>query len=267
MTNLDLEILELQGARWVEIRPGTKRPQGRDWQRAPRELADVTTPAVGLRLGQASAGIAAVDFDGESAVRYWDHEVGARLPHTVMWTSTRPGRFQMAVRVPEPDRGWIPTKFAHTTAPGEQLEWRYGTAQRGFQSVMPPSAHPDGGHYEWVPGHSPQDCAVQDITEEILAWLRAHQRRQLTERVREIEPGVCSPDWNILQERSALSRCFDIIAHMQPGDRSHRACQVGGLMRLIRPRLHPDIIQRLQAAGCDAAAIESARVYSRRHTG
>lgn len=261
MTNLDLEILELQGARWVPIQPGTKRPQGRDWQRHGRRLAEITTPAVGMLLGEPSSGIMAVDFDGESALDYWHTHILDHVPDTVMWTSGRPGRAQAAFRVPAEIRPWVPTRFVVNTGPSEQLEWRWGTDQRGFQSVMPPSPHPDTGGYVWLPGLGPQDVTVAEMPAEVLAWALAQVPAQsgTPEAIQPWQPRAGS-QW---QESQALRRIGEIMAGMRPGDRSHRACQIGALMRSVRGELHAEIFAQLSQRGCDRAALASARHYSR----
>lgn len=264
MRDLDLEILELQGARWVPIQPGTKRPQGRDWQHHPRRLTEIGTPAVGMLLGAPSAGIMAVDFDGESALEYWHTHILEDLPDSVMWTSGRPGRCQMALRVPAELAALVPTKFAVSTAPGEQLEWRYGRDRRGFQSVMPPSPHPDTQGYAWVSGHSPQHREIAEAPWQLLEWaLQHHQREQQRHQVLESDTLAGPLGAASIPESQALRRIGEIIAGMRPGDRSHRACQVGALLRSVRGELHARVFDQLRAQGCDRAALASARRYSR----
>jgi len=46
-------------------------------------------------------------------------------------------------------------------------EWRFG--QDSAQSVFPPSLHETGVRYEWLPGMSPDDCAVLSLPDEL--WL------------------------------------------------------------------------------------------------
>lgn len=260
MNNLALEILELQGARFVEIMPGTKRPQGTGWQHNPRTLDQIHTPAVGMLLGDASSGIMAVDFDGASAIEYWAEHIMDSVPDTVMWASGRPGRFQAAYRVPEEIRAMVPTKFAHRTGEGEQLEWRYGRDSAGFQSVLPPSIHPElGTAYYWLEGMSPLDCEVAEAPVELLEWAIEHVKQ------RDVVATVQSPmntHSDSIGEATALRRIAEIIAGMSPGNRSTPACQVGALMRHVRLELHGEIFLRLIAAGCDKSAINSAKKYS-----
>jgi hypothetical protein len=260
MNNLQLEILQLQGARFVEIVPGTKRPQGSGWQLNPRTLDQVSTPAVGMLLGDASAGIMAVDFDGATAIEYWAHHVMDTVPDTVMWTSGKTGRFQAAYRVPTEIRHLVPTKFARTTGSGEQLEWRYGRDRAGFQSVLPPSVHPERGtEYTWLEGMSPQDREVAECPVELLEWaFRETAQRDVVAQIQ----APMNTHSDSISEATALRRIAEIIATMAPGNRSHPACQVGALMRSVRGELHGEIILRLIGAGCDKSAIASARKYS-----
>jgi hypothetical protein len=260
MNNLHLEILQLQGARFVEIVPGTKRPQGAGWQLNPRTLDQVATPAVGMLLGDASAGIMAVDFDGASAIEYWAEHVMDTVPDTVMWTSGKTGRFQAAYRVPEEIRPLVPTKFARNTGEGEQLEWRYGRDRAGFQSVLPPSIHPDRGTpYTWLEGMSPADREIAECPVELLEWaFRETAQRDVVAEIR----SPMNTHSDSIAEATALRRIAEIIAGMRPGNRSHPACQVGALMRHVRTDMHGEIILRLMSAGCDRAAIASAKKYS-----
>ena len=260
MNNLALEILELQGARFVEIMPGTKRPQGTGWQHNPRTLDGIHTPAVGMLLGDASAGIMAVDFDGASAIEYWAEHIMDSVPDTVMWASGRAGRFQAAYRVPEEIRALVPTKFAHNTGQGEQLEWRYGRDSAGFQSVLPPSIHPElGTEYYWLEGMSPLDREVAECPVELLEWAFEQTKR------RDVAVTVNTPmntTSDSISEANALRKIAELIAGMAPGNRSTPACQVGALMRHVRGELHGEIFLRLIAAGCDKSAISSAKKYS-----
>lgn len=60
----------------------------------------------------------------------------------------------------------------------------------------------------------------------------------------------------------ALQRIQAVIASMTPGDRSHKATRVGGMLRNIDPALHEQVFQDLRLAGVDPAAIKSARRYA-----
>lgn len=57
---------------------------------------------VSLISGPLSGGVMAIDFDGESALgKYEELSGGSPLPMTRMWTSGKPGHFQILLRVPQ----------------------------------------------------------------------------------------------------------------------------------------------------------------------
>lgn len=60
-------------------------------------------------------------------------------------------------------------------------EWRFGTESTGAQSVIPPSIHPSGKRYEWLPGLSPDDVPVARLPDELWELLQ-ELRRQDDER-------------------------------------------------------------------------------------
>ena len=53
------------------------------------------------------------------------------------------------------------------------LELRLGHRQKGFQSVFPPSTHSSGVQYQWLEGLSPGECELQEIPDELFAWIQA----------------------------------------------------------------------------------------------
>lgn len=69
-----------------------------------RNHADKHTPWTGVSLvtGPLSGGVMAIDFDGEAALpKYLELSGGSPLPMTRMWTSGKPGHFQILLRVPQ----------------------------------------------------------------------------------------------------------------------------------------------------------------------
>lgn len=177
-----LEILELQGARFVPIPRGSKAPVRNGWQTRPTELKhiDVTQSNLGIILGTSSSGIVAIDFDGASAEQYfatrWPDVV---LPATVAFTSTRPGRHQRLFRVSEEIAAVLALKQLKTGVldttgsrpKHEQLELRSGNVQ----SVLPPSwVSDDVGErtYQWLPESAPDQVAVAELPFAVLeTWL------------------------------------------------------------------------------------------------
>ena len=116
----------------------------------------------GLRTGDYSDGLIAIDVDGISAQPLLNLISGGDIPETVKWTSGKPGRYQMLFQIPPEFREnlasfsrkaineWGDLKADN----GEQLEIRYNRVQ----SALPPSRHPVTGQYKWL--NSPQDVEV-----------------------------------------------------------------------------------------------------------
>jgi hypothetical protein len=163
----DLELALLPAWRYCNIPRGQKGPRSAGWQRQHHTLAEIDPAGnVGVILGPASGGVAALDFDGPSAWLWWDQEIGIEIPATVSWASGKPGRCQMAFEIPEPYWDHIRTlKIATGDREGFEFRWS------GGQSVVPPSLHPDTQQeYFWVrpPSHGP----VVHIPDAVLArWL------------------------------------------------------------------------------------------------
>jgi len=186
MINTELKILENQGWRFCAIPDAggkpTKGPRIKDWQRYPKTLDQIPdTGNIGVILGEASAGILAVDFDGPWTWQCWLDQVGISFDDidTVTWSSGKIGRAQMAFKVPEEYWHVIPTKFAISGPVGDdgkpqQLEFRWGNWDAGFQSVLPPSRHPDSEdnseiYYRW--DRSPSEVSVMQIPDRLLEFM------------------------------------------------------------------------------------------------
>ncbi|MEB3887427.1 bifunctional DNA primase/polymerase, partial [Lyngbya sp. CCY1209] len=129
----------------------------------------------GLRTGQISDGIVAVDCDGEAA-----HELAKSLgglPATVSFTSGKDGRAQYLYKIS--DKYWCDIKTqklrtGKTGADGKEmlLELRWD----GCQSVLPPSAHPETGQYHWI--KSPQETAIADAPRWVIEKMRGTARTE-----------------------------------------------------------------------------------------
>jgi hypothetical protein len=112
----------------------------------------------GLRLGPISNGLVAVDIDGEAGHQPYQEIFGTlpnKEPTTVKTTSGKPGRQAEYYLIPEQFWDAIATTKIKTGIVGpdgkeELLELRW----TGLQQVLPPSAHPDGGNYQYLPGCS-----------------------------------------------------------------------------------------------------------------
>ncbi|MHC5916106.1 MAG: plasmid replication protein, CyRepA1 family [Nostoc sp.] len=116
----------------------------------------------GLRTGDPSNGILAIDIDGISAQPLLEKLSGGELPETVSFTSGKKGRQQLLFQIPDEHRELL-TQFTRAVVsqtddlkcnPGEQLEFRYNR----MQSCLPPSRHPETGSYQWI--NSPEDIEI-----------------------------------------------------------------------------------------------------------
>jgi hypothetical protein len=190
MNDPELAILEQQGWRFCAIPDAdgkpTKGPRVKDWQRYPKTLDQIpSNNNIGVILGEASNGILAVDFDGPWTWQCWLDQVGIAFDEidTVTWSSGRTGRAQMAFYVPQDYWHVMPTKFAINGPVGDdgkpqQLEFRWGNWDAGFQSVLPPSRHPDSQvnpeiYYRW--DRAPSEVHVQEIPDRLLEFVLTYQ--------------------------------------------------------------------------------------------
>ena len=175
MNYIELEVVPAW--RYCNVRAGGKVPYPAGWQRDPRRIKDIESTNVGLLLGPVSGGLVALDFDGPTAWSWFEQRIGCALPKTVMWTSGKDSRCQMAFAVPEQYWDYVRTqKITHTRddaiADGEGFEFRW----TGCQSVMPPSQLEDGRQYAWIV--SPTQTDVAELPDEILAhWLTLGENR------------------------------------------------------------------------------------------
>jgi hypothetical protein len=152
-----------------EINP--KAPYIKDWANKDldrefiaQSLISGKAIGIGLRLGESSGDLVAIDFDGQSAIDWWTEKFG-EVPDTVSWTSGKEGRYQALFQVPESYRGRVKNKKI-TTGKSEQLEFRY----TGHQSVLPPSPHPETDGYKWI--NSPNDTPVALLPQPVMDyWL------------------------------------------------------------------------------------------------
>jgi hypothetical protein len=175
-------VLEQQPLwRYCRVRTGEKRPYPNNWQNMPLTLAEVDSGNIGLILGPKGNGICAIDFDGPTAIDWFNREIGCALPDTPAWSSGREGRMQMAFLVEAEFWQYLSTKKI-TTGEGEGFEFRWA----GGQSVLPPSIHPvTGKPYTWL---IPGDTQVARIPAEILEyWVKLcnqeHKPEDLTPEV------------------------------------------------------------------------------------
>ena len=161
------QILEQQpGWRYCRVRAGEKKPYPANWQNTPLTLEQVDSENIGLILGPLGNGVCAIDFDGPTAITWFNTEIGCELPDSPAWSSGREGRMQMAFQVEPEFWDYIKTKKI-ATGEGEGFEFRWA----GGQSVLPPSIHPvTGKPYTWI---IPGDTCIARIPDAILEyWIK-----------------------------------------------------------------------------------------------
>jgi hypothetical protein len=173
MKNIELLVLQEQDWRFCRIDYAKKGPTYSNWQNSPYLLQSIpATGNVGVLTGRSSNGLLAIDFDGAWAWEYWQANVPYSLQelNTVVWSSGRTARAQMAFKAPQ--EAWPLLHTFKVNGPEDadgkkqQLEFRWD----GVQSVLPPSMHPDTHKpYEWV--SSPLEVEVQELPIEVLEWM------------------------------------------------------------------------------------------------
>ena len=155
-----LQALTEFPASWV-LTPvnGKKIPYRQCWQseqpvsheEVAKDIRSGKAKGVGLRTGRISGGIVAIDADGKAAhEKILELSGGIVLPNTVSFSSNRPGRCQYLFYIPCEYWETIHTTKIVTGIKGDdgkeqKLELRWD----GCQSVLPPSAHPSTGVYQW----------------------------------------------------------------------------------------------------------------------
>ena len=149
---------------------GNKIPYRTGWQKESplthdQIIADIKggkSKGYGIRTGEISGGVLAIDLDGDSAhAKALALSGGVPLPDTISFTSGRHGREQRLYLVPQEYWGVIATKKIESgkdpEGNPEHLELRWN----GCQSCLPPSLHPTTSGYRWI--NSPQDIALAPV--------------------------------------------------------------------------------------------------------
>jgi hypothetical protein len=104
---------------------------------------------VGCALGPVS-GLIRVDVEGEAGQRALEELSGGAVPDTVAFRSGRRDGTGKGLLYAIPSGAPLRTTVYQA---GAKTELRFQAG--GAQTVLPPSRHPDGGRYEWLPGCSP----------------------------------------------------------------------------------------------------------------
>lgn len=199
MKNLELECVPQW--RFCSIPWGEKGPRSAGWQRNPQQLKDIDgNNNVGVLLGPSSGGLVALDFDGTTAWSWFADTIDCQLPSTVMWTSGKADRCQMAFQVPEQYWDYVRTqKIATGTGEGFEFRWT------GCQSVVPPSQLKDGRTYTWVVGPDTTDIPV--LPDAILSyWLELSNPVIEPVDIPDAMPAVTEQE--VIDIYTELKRCY-----------------------------------------------------------
>lgn len=112
---------------------------------------------VGVRTGEVSGGLLAVDFDGESAYgKYIELSDGNKPDPSIIIVSGVPNHMQVLYQVPQEYWGQMTKQrrsFMTSKNPLEHLEFRW----RNHQSVIW-GLHPSGRYYSWL--YSPREYEI-----------------------------------------------------------------------------------------------------------
>ena len=164
----------------------------------------------GVRTGEYSGGLVAIDVDGASAQPLLEAISNGDLPITASWTSGKPGRYQIAFQVPDDLRpllkdftrrvltewGDVSTNKDEEGNPIELLEFRYNRCQ----SALPPSYHPTTGEYKWIhsPATTPVAIAPQWLCDLLVKFVTENKQQEQQRKQRLVE-------WEKLRKESNSS--------------------------------------------------------------
>lgn len=163
----------------------------RQWSESKQKHWIAHPEGYGIRTGEWSGGLLAIDVDGPTAEILLQAISLGEIPTTVAWTSGKPGRQQQLYQLSEPLQARLKAVgFTHSalkeagefkTEGDEQLDFRYDRCQ----SVLPPSKHPTTGSYRWI--NSPEDTEVAAAPHWLEDWLHLrcnHLEQAEQERIR-----------------------------------------------------------------------------------
>lgn len=150
------------GFELVEVKPGTKIPRKTEWQNittAPEHWERRPDDNIGVKLGESR--LASLDLDDLDASRALFADFGIDLDALIAKAPTlqgNPSRLRVLFRATDQRLRKValawPSKTGELDANGKLktptvFELRGG---HGSQDVLPPSRHPEGHVYQWLPG-------------------------------------------------------------------------------------------------------------------
>ncbi|KYC34695.1 DNA primase [Scytonema hofmannii PCC 7110] len=167
------------------------------------------------------------------------------LPPTVAFTSGRPNRTQYLYRIPIAKNGvWHDVPEVDrlksrkiSTAKEELLELR----GQNLCSVLPPSLHPNGSYYKWLPGYSilekPVTRAPSWVVEQMLG---SEKRRKPIPTIKKykgecLRVDICPNNTNIQTALVLLE-----VIHPRFADQYETWIQVGMALKSVSPTLLRD---------------------------
>lgn len=119
---------------------------------------------LGLPLGNTN-NIVAIDIDGEMAQEELNKISNGELPATLEFT-TPGGGCRYLYSIP-PN---FETQDCRKKISEDHEELRFMT--QGRQTILPPSVHPNGGIYQWVPGKDPESIAIAAAPDWLLGLIK-----------------------------------------------------------------------------------------------
>ncbi len=137
----------------------------------------------GIRTGDISGGILAIDVDGPDAGHLLDMISGGSLPDTVAFTSGKKGRKQLLFQIPSEYRERLkdfirkPLREWGEFSSSQDLDFRYN----GCQSCLPPSWHPETGSYRWLT--SPTETEIANAPDWLIELVTEFAETEEKERL------------------------------------------------------------------------------------
>ena len=142
------------------------------------------------------------------------------LPPTIAFTSGRKYRSQRLYLIPN-SKAWEVKSRKIKTGKDEHLEFR----GKNLASILPPSFHPEGRNYKWLPGCSPSERQIEIAPDWVIAQMLAKQEK--------------ARKFNLPQEKYNRRYGVDRYAHLIPSIETNIQTALV-LLEVIHPRFADD---------------------------